>query len=274
MAALTDAYAHTARAILDLAGSLRPGEEDLPTACPGWTVHDQLAHIVSLEAWVQGETPPDLDVSDRPHVRGELGALVERFLESRRGRSRDELVEELDQLVAARLDHLGAESTSPDDDATGPFGPTTLHGLTQNRLFDLWIHEQDIREAIGRPGNLDSAGAAHVLSQVFRALPKAVARTAGAPAGDAVILDVTGPVMGRAGVRVEERDGAAHGIPLFTGEGHDGAADGGTVTTITLSTQALTRRAAGRVTTEDTHYTVTGDEDVARRVLDALTIAP
>ena len=266
---LATAYAHTVQAISDLGHSLRPGDEERPTACPGWTVLDQFAHVVSLEAWVQGEAVPDLD-PDTP-AEG-INEVVERFLESRRGRSLAELLEELDGLVADQVHHLGADTTSPDEPRIGPFGPTTLLGLMRSRVLDLWVHEQDIREAIGRPGNLDGPAAAHTVGMLFDALPRLVARRAGVPAGHAVILDLTGPVVGRAGVRVEDRDGKPHGTPLFTGEAEH-PVDLST-TTITMSTQAATRRCAGRVSTEDTHHVVHGDEDIARRVLDALVITP
>ncbi|MFW5472888.1 maleylpyruvate isomerase family mycothiol-dependent enzyme [Knoellia sp. CPCC 206450] len=270
--ALTAAYAQTVQAISDLGHSLRPGDAERDTACPGWTVLDQFAHVVSLEAWVQGEDPPGLTAETEAGSPQHIDDIVDRFLRSRRGRSLEELLEELDALVASRVRHLEAETTAPDDPATGPFGPTTLLGLMSSRLFDLWVHEQDIREAIGRPGNLDTAAAAHTVNLLFRALPRIVARTAAVPAGHAVILDLTGPVVGRSGARVEERDGKAHGIPLFTGdaEQHPDVV----TTTLTMSTQAATRRAAGRVSTADTHVTVTGDEEIARRVLDALVIAP
>lgn len=272
---LTAAYAHTVQAISDLGHSLRPGDEQRPSACPGWTVLDQFAHVVSLEAWVQGEAVPDAqDVAVGPDVtrRQGINEVVERFLESRRGRSLAELLEELDGLVADQVRHLGADTTSPDEPRIGPFGPTTLLGLMESRVLDLWVHEQDIREAIGRPGNLDGPAAAHTVRVLFDALPRIVARRAGVPVGHAVILDLTGPVVGRAGVRVEERDGRPHGTPLFSGdpEHHVDV----TTTTITMSTQAATRRCAGRVSTDDTHYVVHGDEEVARRVLDALVITP
>lgn len=272
LADLTSAYSHTVQAIVDLGHSLRDGDEERSTDCPGWNVRDQFAHVVSLEAWVQGEPLPDIDVSGRDHVRSGLGTIVEKYLESRRARSLAELIEELDDLVTSRIAHLEAETTSADDPAVGPFGPTTLLGLMQSRVFDLWVHEQDIRGAIGRPGNLDSPGAALTVRALFAALPKAVARTAKVPPGHAVILDLTGPVVGRAGVRVEEHDGKPHGIPLFAGatEEHPDVV----TTTITLSTQAATRRAAGRVSTADTHYSVVGDDDIARRVLDAIVITP
>ena len=54
-------------------------------------------------------------------------------------------------LVADQVRHLRADTTSPDEPRIGPFGPTTLHGLMESRVLDLWVHEQDIREAIGRP---------------------------------------------------------------------------------------------------------------------------
>ncbi|KGN37339.1 maleylpyruvate isomerase family mycothiol-dependent enzyme [Knoellia aerolata] len=267
---LTAAYAHTVQAISDLGHSLRPGDEERPTACPGWTVLDQFAHVVSLEAWVQGEAVPDVDPG-AGEARG-ITEVVDRFLESRRGRSLAELLEELDGLVADQVHHLGAETTSPDEPRIGPFGPTTLLGLMESRVLDLWVHEQDIREAIGRPGNLDGPAAAHTVRVLFDALPRIVARRAEVPAGHAVILDLTGPVVGRAGVRVEERDGRPHGTPLFSGdpEHHVDV----TTTTITMSTQAATRRCAGRVSTDDTHHVVHGDEEIARRVLDALVITP
>lgn len=268
---LTAAYVHTVQAISDLGHSLRPGDEERETSCPGWTVLDQFAHVVSLEAWVQGESVPDVDVSDREPLHG-VNAIVERFLDSRRGRSLPELLEELDALVADQVRHLGADTTSPDEPRVGPHGPTTLEGLMGNRVFDLWVHEQDIREAIGRPGNLDGPAAAHTVRVLFDALPRLVARRAEVPAGQAVILDLTGPVVGRAGVRVEERDGRPHGIPLFSGDTEQHADV--TTTTITMSTRAATRRCAGRVSTEETRHTVTGDADLAGRVLDALVIAP
>ena len=69
-----------------------------------------------------------------------------------------------------------------------------------------------------------------------------------------------------------ERDGKPLGTPLFTGDAEHHV-DLST-TTITMSTQAATRRCAGRVSTDDTHHVVHGDPKIARRVLDALVITP
>jgi len=43
-------------------------------------------------------------------------------------------------------------------------------------------------------------------------------------------------------------------------------------TTISLATEAFTRRAAGRRSVSDTAYSVVGDDAIARRVLEALVV--
>ena len=272
--ALVDAYAHTVRAILDLAQALRPGEEDLPTECPGWTIWDQVAHVAGTESAVAGEPFPDVDVSQYAHVRNDFGAAIERLIEVRRGRSMEELVEELEGLLAERTAAYRAPGLTTDSEVDGLFGRTTLGEMLGLRVFDIWCHEQDIREALGRPGNLDSGGAANAVARFLRGLPKAVARTAAIEPGNAVILDVTGPVVARTGVRVVEQDGKVIGQPLFSGHDADDDLPAERTTSITLSTQALTRRGAGRRPTSEIPYTVTGDEEIARRALDAFAQTP
>jgi hypothetical protein len=138
------------------------------------------------------------------------------------------------------------------------------------RILDIWTHEQDIREALGRPGNLDAPGAAVFLDALCSAMPRLVAKNAGIAPGNVVIFDITGPVVGRTGVRVEMgENGKPLGTPLFTGTVHEHPEDA-QVTSIILSTQAITRRAAGRGGLEDIYFTIQGDENVGRRVLEAL----
>src|SRR6185503_4235023 len=88
----------------------------------------------------------------------------------------------------------------------GVFGPDEAATVVLMRTFDVWAHEQDIRSALGRPGNLDSPAAAVFVDAVIRQLPRLVARDAAVVAGDTVIVEVIGPdpaVTARQGVRVE-----------------------------------------------------------------------
>jgi uncharacterized protein (TIGR03083 family) len=269
---LVEAYAHTVRSVIDLGRTTRPGDESLPTDCPGWSVLDQVAHVASAEAMVAGEPQPDVDVSAHAHVRHAFGERMEKYVESRRGRSLEEVLDELEERLEERLGVYRSGTEWADTPVQGPFGPTTLGALLSVRVFDIWMHEQDIREALGRPGDLESGAASHTVAQLFAALPRIVAKTAAIEPGNAVVLDLTGPTTGRAGARVEERDGRAIGVPLFTGEADDHPDV--VTTSLTMSTQVATRLAGGRRRPEDVHVVVHGDEAVAQRVLAAMTITP
>jgi hypothetical protein len=182
------------------------------------------------------------------------------------------VLDELEERLEERLGVYRSGTEWAARPVQGPFGATTAGDLLGVRVFDIWMHEQDIREALDRPGGLDTGAAAHTVSRLFAALPRIVAKEAAIEPGNAVVLDLTGPTTGRAGARVEEHDGRATGIPLFTG-GADEHPDVVT-TSLTMSTRVAARLAGGRRDPSDLHVVVHGDEDVARRVLAALTITP
>jgi uncharacterized protein (TIGR03083 family) len=269
---VVDAWAQTVRNVIDLGRTLRPDDAERATDCPGWTVFDQVAHVAGAEALVAGEQEPDTDVSAHEHVRNDFGARMERFVEARRGRALEDVLDELEWRLDERLTVYRAEDVDPDREVRGPSGPTTLAALVAVRTFDVWMHEQDIREAIGRPGGLDTPAASLSVSRAFDSLPVVVARRAGVEPGNAVVLELTGPVTGRAGVRVEDQDGKARGIPLFTGEAEEHPDV--VTTTLTTSTAVAMRLVGGRRDPGELHVTVTGDEDVAARVLAAMAVTP
>jgi uncharacterized protein (TIGR03083 family) len=273
LAGLVSAYQQTAQSVVDLGRSCSDADFDLPTSCPGWTVKDQIAHVAGMESWLHTGTVAHVDVPEYAHVRNEAGRFVERAVELRRPMRGSKVVDELETLVAQRVDRLTDPNLTLETTILGVYGPTSALDSLRLRIVDIWTHEQDIRQALGRPGDLDSPAAAVFMDVLFAQLPKIVARNAGIEPGNVVIFDVTGPIMGRAGVWVEEGEdgGKPRGIPLFSGMAHDGDPRD-VFTTITLSTDSFSRRAAGRGTLEDIHFTVHGDEAVARRVLEHLAI--
>lgn len=274
---IVQAFAQTAQAVLDLGSSCKPSDFDRPTECPGWSVKDQISHVVGLESFLEGAQPPDIDVSHLPHVRNETGRFMETWVEARRGLSGEEVVGELESILPRRLAHLRDPGLQPETIIDTPFGPRPALRAVTLRAIDVWCHEQDLRVALGRPGNLDSPAAALTVQGVLDALPIIVARKAQVPEGHVVIIDCTGPVVARDGVRVVEGpDGRLFGEPLFTGgrSGQDPAMPQGPRTSITLSTEALTRRSAGRRSVDALHYTVAGDEALARSVLEQLPVTP
>lgn len=271
--ALVAAFERTMSAVVDLGLSCREADFDRPTECPGWTVKDQISHIVGAEKRLAGARTPRAEVPDYEHIRNKYGLINEQDVQARRHLPGSEVVAELAAYLPQRMEQLHGEQ-SLDVVVGGALGPeTTLREHLTNRILEVWCHEQDIRAALGRPGDLDTAAAALFTTAVFAALPTVVSRGAGITPGHAVILDVTGPLVARDGVRVcVDDDGSPCAEPLFSGhDRHDGLQPED-VTTIHLTTEALTRRASGRRSTDEIIYTVTGDGEIARAVLDALVI--
>ena len=283
---LVAAFAHTTSAVIDLGRSCTDEDLAQPTDCPGWTVHDQISHVVGVEAWLEGHKDPRVEMPPYEHIRNDLGKRVEYAVEVRRGRTGADVVAELEHVLAQRLSTLHSPGLTDSTIIAGPFGPDEAATVVLMRTFDVWVHEQDIRSALGRPGNLDSPAAAVFVNSVILQLPRLIAKGAALEPEHEVVIDVTGPVVARQGVRVEmDGQGRLRGHAMFVGDADyaaswyvpgehaqtsDRAPDW--PTTISLSTEALTRRAAGRRSVSDTAYNVVGDEAIARRVLEALVV--
>jgi uncharacterized protein (TIGR03083 family) len=271
---LVEAFAHTTQAVIDLAHACSDDDLAQPTECPGWTVHDQISHVVGVEAHLEGYRDPRVEMPHYEHIRNDLGKRVEYAVEVRRGRTGLELVAELEHVLAQRLSTLRSPALTDTSIIAGPFGPDQGATVMRLRTFDVWAHEQDIRSALGRPGNLDSPAAALFVDSVILQLPRLIAKGAGLEPGHQVFIDVTGPVVARQGVRVEmDEQGRPRGHAMVSDDGacaSDPQPD--RQTTISLSTEAFTRRAAGRRSVSDTAYGVAGDDAIARRVLEALVV--
>lgn len=289
---LVAAYRQTLTSFADVADGLRDEEWERPTACPGWSARDVLAHVVHLEDYLSGSDHPvsgwadesePVAVGSPAHVRNSFGAWNEEGIRARDGREPADLVAELRGLVEVRSAIMYDADLELDTLVRTVRGREGTFGdVTRARIMDVWVHEQDLREIVDRPGSLDSPGASQFLEMVMDSLCSTVLNHVRPEPGTVVILESTGPVMARGGVRIGlDADGEPVAHELFTGHttAHDDepSVDDESedrATTISLSTYHLARRAAGRVATEDTAYHVVGDEDLARRVLDAIAVTP
>ena len=55
-----------------------------PTDCPGWSVQDNVAHMIGTERMLLGEQPDAPPVDDAPHVRNDIGKANEQWIASYR----------------------------------------------------------------------------------------------------------------------------------------------------------------------------------------------
>lgn len=123
LSGLVEAFAQTTGAVLDLAGGLDESRAGLATECPGWTVLDQVRHVASIEALILGEPVPDHDVSSHAHVRNDFGVIIEKYLEGRRARSLQDVVDELTEVRERRLADLGAPDQTLESPSASPSAP-------------------------------------------------------------------------------------------------------------------------------------------------------
>jgi uncharacterized protein (TIGR03083 family) len=132
------------------------------------------------------------------------------------------------------------------------------------RVFDCWVHEQDIRRAVDRPGGLDSAGAAHVAGRFALSLPMVVGKKAGAQPGQSVALHVgDAPPGAPSALAVEVGDDArARPVPV----------PGSPTTEIRISFADWMRRCGGRCAPDDVEVEISGDDELGRRVLEGLAV--
>ncbi len=179
---------------------------DLPTDLPGWSVKDNLSHIVGTERTMRGEATPDVDVSDAPHVRNPVGTMNEAWIESLRSHPGAEVLAEFDGLRVERIAELRALPPERfDEEGWTPAGQAPYREFLRIRAFDSWMHEQDIRRATGRPGHLAGPVADHALDRCALAMGFVVGKRAAAPDGSSVVFDLTGDAGRSIAVVVEGR---------------------------------------------------------------------
>ncbi|MFE9092809.1 maleylpyruvate isomerase family mycothiol-dependent enzyme [Streptomyces sp. NPDC007264] len=263
-----DAWTHSIEAISELVQPLVEGEWNRRTPCPGWSVRDVVSHVIGLDCEMLGDPRPIHTLPrDLFHVTNEHQRYMEMQVDVRRHHTAPEMTSELEYTIIRRNRQLRNESRDPGAKVRGPLGTEqTLEEAMRIRAFDVWVHEQDLRTTLGRPGNLDSPGALIARDQLLAALPKVVAKDAGAPPGSAVVFDVHGPVEFMRTVRVDaEGRGSIDGAPSL-----------GPSVSLTLDWETYVRLACGRVTADAVadRIKAEGEPELTAAILASFAVTP
>lgn len=265
-----DAWTHSIEAINDLVKPLAEGDWNRRTECPGWSVRDVVSHVIGVENEMLGEPRPIHTLPrDLYHVIDEFTRYIEVQVDVRRCHTALEMTSELEYTIIRRSRQLRNETRSPQSPVRWPLGSGTEQTLERAltiRAFDVWVHEQDLRRALGAPGNLDSPGAVITRDFLLAALPKVVAKDAGAPPGAAVVFDVHGPLEFLRTVRVDERGRGSIGSTVSLGP----------AVTFGLDWETYVRLACGRVRPEAVadRIKAEGEAELAEAILREFAITP
>jgi uncharacterized protein (TIGR03083 family) len=248
--------------LAELGAGLDDEQWAAPTPCPGWPVSAQYAHVIGTESMLLGRPNPDVEEPPQApaHVRNQIGGFNEVWVRSLGARPRPDVLAAFAEVVAARKEAL-ADMTDEDFAAPSwtPVGQADYRRFMQIRIFDCWVHEQDVRDAVGRPGHETGPVVEQSIDEIVRALGFVVGKKASAPLGSSVRFELTGPLTRRVDVDVADRARVVDAL------------DTDPTVTLALPSGLFTRLACGRVAaSEAAGATVTGDADLGRRVLENL----
>ena len=236
-----------------------PDEDWTRQALPGWTVHDVISHLIGTERTLAGAPHPPVpqDGELGPHVRNDIARLNEAWVADLRDRSHADLLADFRAITAERL---GALRAMPDEEFNAPSwtpaGQATYARFMRIRVFDCWMHEQDIRTATARPGNEGGPAAQEALAEVVQALGYIAGKRGGAPDGSSVTITLTGPVHRDLHVAV---DGRAKVVDALAGP---------PTASLAVSSSLFLRLAGGREDAEAalSRFELGGDQALARRI--------
>jgi hypothetical protein len=133
------------------------------------------------------------------------------------------------------------------------------------RVFDSWVHEQDVRLALGRPGGGGGLASCEALNQVQSAMGYVVGKKAAAPDGTVVLFCVTGP-------GADERQFA---LAVENGRARPGASGATPTVSLALSSIDFVRLGCGRATSREVEAAGgigrSGDAGIANRILESMS---
>ena len=235
-----------------------------PAPLPGWCVHNVVAHIVGTESVLQGLSAPDadFDASTLDHVRNDVGAANESWVRHLSTESGPQLLERFRSITADRRKRLTDMSVDDWNAPTPtPVGLESFGRFMRVRLFDCWMHEQDIRDGLDRPSSdaeLREPQARLAVDEIAATMGYVVGKLGKAPEGSRVAVELTGPLARTIRVAV---DGRAQFVDGFNGSD--------ATSTIKVDGLLFTRLAGGRCD-KSAGVQFGGDTEVGARIVEHL----
>lgn len=193
-------------ALLALLEALSPEQWSLPTICPGWSVHDIALHLLGddigfiarrRDRFYPTPPPPHGDLAQwEPLVAliNEQNATWVRALRRTSPPLLCQLLKVTGDAFAGTLAQLDLMALGGPVSWAGP-DPAPIWLDSAREYTERWIHQQQIRDAVGQPGLQDQRYLAPVIATLVHALPHTLRNTVAAE-GTTLRLVITGDAGG------------------------------------------------------------------------------
>jgi uncharacterized protein (TIGR03083 family) len=256
------------QAIGDLTALLDDLSDDewaLPTDLPGWDVKACASHTAHLESVLAGNPEESAEVGEPSHIVSPMGLYTEIGVINRRDTAPQEIVAEIRAAAEQRYAALRADPPE-DPDGSPDVTPGAIgwnwRTLLRNRPLDVWMHEQDVRRAVGRPGGMDSAAAQHTADYLSEGFGFVVGKRVRPPVGTTAVLAVAGSPE----IAVEVgADGRAARLP---------ATPAAPVVRLDVDRANFVVLAGGRRAPEPGSVRITGDDALGQEIVANLGTTP
>jgi uncharacterized protein (TIGR03083 family) len=250
-------------ALATLAADFTDADWATATELPGWDVKDCYSHVVGTERMLQGVALPPIDLSGLTHMTAPSAPITEPPVAFRRDRSGPEVLAELAEAAAERIAELRALPAERWDlVGPTPVGEAPYREFMNIRVFDCWMHEQDVRRALQRAGHQDGPVVEHALGRCTKALGFVVGKKAGAPDGAVVVFALHGSMA---------RDLA---VTVAGGRASVGPTDATPTVTLSMDQETFWCLGGGRwspdAVLDADRVTFDGDADLGRAVVNAM----
>lgn len=232
------------------------------TDCPGWTVQDNISHLIGIERMLLGKPATQHRAPKFDYIKNPIGEHNEHEIDARRPLSGTEVFKEWKVVVEERANQLRqADAEYFAQPMMMPTGPGTLGDFLDIRILDIWIHDQDIRRALHLSGNHGGPCAEHTIDRLIRTLPIVIGKRAATPEGKSVALYITGAVQRKIYISVIE--GRAKIIDETPQD---------LMCEISLDSTVFTALATGRKNASEMSWTSAGDTSHALSIMSQLNM--
>jgi uncharacterized protein (TIGR03083 family) len=199
-------FAGERSALLSLLCDLSASDWEAQTVCPGWAVKDVAAHLLGddigrlswgRDGYVNPAFAAGLDIATLPGLVAAIDRQNAVWVTGTRRISPRLLVELLEmtgELTVTYFASLDMTALGMPVDWAGP-EPAPVWLDVAREYTERWVHQQHIRDAVGKPGLKERRWFAPVLDAFVRGLPR-VLRDAPAADGSALRLTITGEAGG------------------------------------------------------------------------------